>query len=107
MKKHPKVKKAKGLDPNPQQKFNYKQYQKLARIIHRKFCADAEWCNYGKPIPPEIADDDSLPQPEQQARVVKRLEWYRHCQAAVDAENIAASIVIRKSGKVKVRDRYQ
>lgn len=84
--------------------FGHRQYQKLARIIHNRCCEDPGWCNYGDPEPPELADDPALPQEERAARAAKLAGWHCHCMAAVDAENIAAGIIISKSGKLKVRD---
>ena len=70
-----------------------KRYRKAALAIHKLACDDTEWCNYGEPEDPELADDISLPWPERQRRARERLTRMHHCQYAVDAENIAARYV--------------
>jgi hypothetical protein len=65
--------------PKPKQQFNYALYRRMARGIHDAFCEDSAWCNYGLP----------------------EAEDLHHCQAAVDAENIAAHISFGKGAKVR------
>lgn len=71
-------------------KREQRRYPDAALEIHAATCTSPGWCNYGQPVPPEIRPGDSLPWPQQRERAGKRLAWYRHCQAAVDAENHAA-----------------
>lgn len=75
------------VEPVP---FNYERSQARALEIHAATCR-LPGCNYGQPVPPEMASDDSLPWPEQQRRAGLRLGWYSPCMAAVNAENRAAS----------------
>lgn len=82
-------------------KFNHKLYRQLAKVIHNQLCEDNEWCNYGKPVPEELRYDESHSPEKLRALAGKRLEWYRHCQYAVDAENIAARVQFGKGSKVR------
>lgn len=68
----------------------FKRYRRLSRDIHKQFCDDPQWCNYGKKPPKEMRRSDGLEWPEMQRRAKLRLGWYQHCQASLDAENIAA-----------------
>ena len=72
---------------------SYRRYRKAALAIHKLACRNKEWCNYGEPEDPELADDISLPWPERQRRARERLTRMHHCQYAVNAENIAARYV--------------
>jgi hypothetical protein len=81
------------------QDFDYKLYRRVAKGIHDAFCEDTEWCNYGQPVPEHMKDGDLSPD-TRIARARMRLEWMHHCQAAVDAENIAAHIQFGKGAKV-------
>jgi hypothetical protein len=75
--------------------FDYARSRAKALEIHAATCSDPGWCNYG---PPEPEDDETLPWPEQQERARLRLDGYRHCQAAVDAENAAGDAIRREDG---------
>jgi hypothetical protein len=82
-------------------KFNHKLYNKLAKVIHAQLCEDDGWCNYGQPVPEELRYDESHPVEKRQELAGKRLEWYQHCQYAVDAENIAARVTFARGSKVR------
>ena len=69
--------------------FDHERYRARALEIHAATCGAPGWCNYGKPEPAELADDESMPWPERQRRAAERLEGTRHCMAAVEAENRA------------------
>lgn len=84
------------------QTFDYKLYRRMAQGIHDKFCNDLGWCNYGREgFPPDMEDSIKLPAEERQDRAGRRLAVTRHCQVAVDAENIAAHIQFGKGAKVR------
>jgi hypothetical protein len=70
----------------------YERYTKNAHKIHARHCSDPGWCTYDDPESPATADDAALPWPERQERAALRLDEYRNCPAAVDAENAAAEI---------------
>jgi len=85
--------------PDRDAPFDYERSRAKALEIHAATCSDPDWCNYGEPEPPELADDDvSLPWPERQRLAAERLDSYRHCQAAVDAENAAGDAIRREDG---------
>jgi hypothetical protein len=71
----------------------YDRSHEAAIAIHKLICSDRKWCNYPDDSNTgELADDESLPWKERQLRTGLRLQAIRHCQGAVDAENIAAHL---------------
>lgn len=73
----------------PAEPYDYERSRARALEIHARTCSDPGWCNYGEPEPPGLDDDESLPWPGWQQLAGARLAWYRHCMAAVEAENRA------------------
>jgi hypothetical protein len=78
--------------------FDYARYRAKALEIHAATCIDPAWCNYAETAAAELDDDESLPWPEQQERARTRLAGYRHCQAAVNAENAAGDAIRLEDG---------
>jgi hypothetical protein len=84
------------MDEEPE--FDYARSHAKALEIHAATCADPGWCNYAETAGAEVEDDETLPWPERQERARARLTGYRHCQAAVDAENAAGDVIRLEDG---------
>jgi hypothetical protein len=85
----------------------YKEYRKLAQVIHDNFCHD-EACTYGRATGKMHMDDTAVLRRHVEQNhqsgcdCSMQLQTY-DCQYAVDAENIAARVHLTRSGKVKIR----
>jgi hypothetical protein len=78
--------------------FDYARSHAKALEIHAATCSAPGWCNYGETAGAGLEDDESLPWPQRQERAGMRLAGYRHCQAAVDAENAAGDAIRLEDG---------